>query len=82
MGFHLTSPAPEKGDPTAEKRVWGFFGDAQERPRGNRPQPKQPRQGNRLNTTKTALGRASTPFLPLSDLLNNVLRDTPQKANS
>jgi hypothetical protein len=24
----------------------------------------------------------STPFLPLSDLLNNVLRDTPQKANS
>jgi arylsulfatase A-like enzyme len=23
-----------------------------------------------------------TPFLPLSDLHNNVLRDTPQKANS
>jgi hypothetical protein len=23
-----------------------------------------------------------TPFLPLSDLLNKVLRDTPQKANS
>jgi len=61
MGFHLTSPAPEKGDPTAEKRVWGFFGDAQERPRGNCPQPKQPRQGNHLNTTKTALGRAYWP---------------------
>jgi hypothetical protein len=24
----------------------------------------------------------TTPFLPLSDLLNNVLRDTPPKANS
>jgi hypothetical protein len=24
----------------------------------------------------------SPPFLPLSDLLNNVLRDTPQKENS
>jgi hypothetical protein len=24
----------------------------------------------------------ATPVLPLSDLLNNVLRDTPQKANS
>ena len=26
-----------------------------------------------------APARASTPFLPLSDLLNNVLRDTPIK---
>jgi len=61
MGFHLTSPAPEKGDPTAEKRVWGFFGDAQQSHRENRPQPKQPRQGNHLITTKTALGRAYWP---------------------
>lgn len=27
MGFSITSPAPEKCDPTAENRVWGFFGD-------------------------------------------------------
>jgi len=27
------------------------------------------------------LALATTPFLPLSDLSNNVLRDTPQKAN-
>jgi len=38
MGFSLTSPALEKGDPTAEKRVWGFFGDAHQWHRENRPQ--------------------------------------------
>jgi|GEM_PF-2141244 len=25
MGFQLTLPAPEKGDPTAKDRVWRFF---------------------------------------------------------
>jgi hypothetical protein len=57
MGFSLTSPAPEKGDPTAKNRVWGFFGDAQEMHRTNRPQSLQPRQGNRLAPTTIALGR-------------------------
>jgi hypothetical protein len=61
MGFSLTSPAPEKGDPTAKNRVWGFFGDAQEMHRANRPQSLQPRQGNRLTTTKIALGRTYWP---------------------
>jgi hypothetical protein len=36
-----------------------------------------------LNAAGIDLGATvPTPFLPLSDLLNNVLRDTPQKANS
>ena len=61
MGFSLTSRAPEKGDPTAENRVWGFFGDAEQSHRQNRPQTKQPRQGNRLTTTKIALGRTYWP---------------------
>jgi len=61
MGFSLTSPAPEKGDPTAKNRVWGFFGDAEQSHRQNRPQPKQPRQGNRLTTTKIASGRTYWP---------------------
>jgi len=61
MGFSLTSPAPEKGDPTAEKRVWGFFGETQQSHRRNCPQPKQPRQGNRLTTTETASGRTYWP---------------------
>jgi len=61
MGFSLTSPAPEKGDPTAENRVWGFFGDAQQSHRENRPQSLQPRQGNPLTTTKTASGRTYWP---------------------
>jgi hypothetical protein len=61
MGFSLTSPAPEKGDPTAKNRVWRFFGDAQEMHRANRPQSLQPRQGNRLTTTKIALGRTYWP---------------------
>jgi hypothetical protein len=30
---------------------------------------------------KKAKTNNSPPFLPLSDLLNNVVRDTPQKAN-
>jgi len=61
MGFSLTSPAPEKGDPTAKNRVWGFFGDAAQSHRQNRPQTKQPRQGNRLTTTKIASGRTYWP---------------------
>jgi len=61
MGFSLTSPAPEGGDPTAKNRVWGFFGDAEQSHRENRPQTKQPRQGNRLTTTKIALGRTYWP---------------------
>ena len=61
MGFSLTSPAPEKGDPTAENRVWGFFGDAQQSHRENRPQSLQPRQGNRLSLTKTVSGRTYWP---------------------
>jgi len=61
MGFSLTSRAPEKGDPTAKNRVWGFFGETQQSHRQNRPQTKQPRQGNRLTTTKTALGRTYWP---------------------
>jgi len=69
MGFSLTSPAPEKGDPTAEKRVWGFFGDVDELHRQNRPQTKQPRQGNRLTTTKIASGRTYWPNRdPLEEL--------------
>jgi len=31
MGFSLTSPAPEKGDPTTKNWVWGFSGDAQQK---------------------------------------------------
>ena len=61
MGFSLTSPAPEKGDPTAENRVWGFFGDAPQSHRENRPQSLQPRQGNRLSLTKTVSGRTYWP---------------------
>jgi len=61
MGFSLTSPAPEKSDPTAKNRVWGFFGDAEQSHRQNRPQTKQPRQGNRLTTTKIASGRTYWP---------------------
>lgn len=61
MGFSLTSPAPEKGDPTAKNRVWGFFGDAQESHRGNRPQSPQPRQGNPPSLTKTVSGRTYWP---------------------
>jgi hypothetical protein len=61
MGFSATSPAPEKGDPTAENRVWGFFGEAPEMSRRNRPQTLQPRQGNRPVTTRIASGRAYWP---------------------
>jgi len=61
MGFSLTSSAPEKGDPTAKNRVWGFFGDAQEMHRANRAQPKQPRQGDRPSLTKTVSGRTYWP---------------------
>ena len=61
MGFSLTSPAPEKGDPTAKNRVWGFFGETQQSHRENRPQPKQPRQGDRASLTKTASGRTYWP---------------------
>jgi len=61
MGFSLTSPAPEKSDPTAKNRVWGFFGDAQEMHRQNRPQSLQPRQGDRPSLTKTVSGRTYWP---------------------
>jgi len=52
MGFSLTSPAPEKSEPTAKNRVWGFFGDTQQSHRENCHQPKQPRQGNPPSLTK------------------------------
>jgi hypothetical protein len=61
MGFSLTSPAPEKSDPTAKNRVWGFFGDAQQLHRENRAQTKQLRQGNRPSLTKTVSGRTYWP---------------------
>jgi len=61
MGFSLTSPAPEKCDPTAKNRVWGFFGEAPETSRQNRPQYLQPRRETRLNTTKVASGRTYWP---------------------
>ncbi len=35
-----------------------------------------------MNNILVDLALESTPFLPLSDLHNNVLKDTPQKANS
>jgi hypothetical protein len=37
---------------------------------------------NKSMKTILPLAAFATPFLPLSDLSNNVLRDTPQKANS
>ena len=61
MGFSLTSPAPKKCDPTAENRVWGFFGEAPKTSRGNRPQSLQPRQGNRPSPTAIASGRTYWP---------------------
>ena len=61
MGFSLTSPAPEKCDPTAKNRVWGFFGDAPKTSRSNRPQSLQPRRENRPTTTKVASGRTYWP---------------------
>jgi len=61
MGFSLTSSAPEKSDSTAKNRVWGFFGDAPQSHRENRPQPKQPRQGDPPSLTKTASGRTYWP---------------------
>ncbi len=61
MGFSLTSPAPEKCDPTAKNRVWGFFGDAPKTSRDNRPQSLQPRRENHPTTTKVASGRAYWP---------------------
>ena len=43
-------------------------------------------RGYELDTSPVAFGYldsalCSTPFLPLSDLLRKVLRDTPQKTN-
>jgi hypothetical protein len=61
MGFSLTSPAPEKSDPTAKNRVWGFFGETPQSHRENRPQPKQPRQGDPSSLTKTVSGRTYWP---------------------
>ncbi len=61
MGFSLTSPAPEKCDPTAKNRVWGFFGEQPETSRQNRPQSLQPRRENRPTTTKVASGRTYWP---------------------
>ena len=64
MGFSLkipAKPAPEKSDPTAKNRVWGFFGEAPEVSRQNRPQSLQPRRENRPTTTKVASGRAYWP---------------------
>jgi hypothetical protein len=61
MGFSLTSPAPEKCDPTAKNRVWRFFGEAPETSRQNRPQSLQPRRENHPTTTKVASGRAYWP---------------------
>jgi len=61
MGFSLTLPAPEKCDPTAKNRVWGFFGETQQSHRENRPQSLQPRQGDRPSLTKTVSGRTYWP---------------------
>lgn len=61
MGFSLTSPAPEKCDPTAKNRVWGFFGEQPETSRQNCPQSLQPRRENRPTTTKLASGRTYWP---------------------
>lgn len=61
MGFSLTSPAPEKCDPTAKNRVWGFFGEAQESRLENHPQTQQPRRENPPTTTKLASGRTYWP---------------------
>ena len=61
MGFSLTSPTPEKCDPTAKNRVWGFFGEQPETSRPNRPQSLQPRRENRPATTKVASGRTYWP---------------------
>jgi len=61
MGFHLTSPAPGKGDPTAKNRVRGFFDDVRQSHRENRPQSLQPRQANPPATIKTASGRRYWP---------------------
>ncbi|MDB4265375.1 hypothetical protein N9891_01355 [bacterium] len=61
MGFSLTSPAPEKCDPTAENRVWGFFGEQSQTSLENQPQSLQPRQGNRLAPTTIASGRTYWP---------------------
>ncbi len=61
MGFSLTSSAPEKCDPTAKNRVWGFFGEQPESSRQNRPQSLQRRRENRPTTTKVASGRAYWP---------------------
>lgn len=61
MGFSLTSPAPEKCDPTAKNRVWGFFGEAPETSRPDRPQSLQPRREKHPTTTKVASGRTYWP---------------------
>jgi RHS repeat-associated protein len=61
MGFSLTSPAPEKSDPTAKNRVWGFFGETQQSHRENRAQSLQPRQGDPSSLTKTVSGRTYWP---------------------
>jgi hypothetical protein len=61
MGFSLTSPAPEKSDPTAKNRVWGFFGETPQSHRENRPQSLQPRQGDPSSLTKTVSGRTYWP---------------------
>ena len=61
MGFSLRSPAPEKCDPTAKNRVWGFFGESPETSRQNSPQSLQPRRANRPTTTKIASGRTHWP---------------------
>jgi hypothetical protein len=61
MGFSLTSPAPEKSDPTAKNRVWGFFGETPQSHRENRAQSLQPRQGDPSSLTKTVSGRTYWP---------------------
>ena len=61
MGFSLTSPAPEKGDPTAKNRVWGFFGEAQEMHRKKSAAALEPHQENRLAPTKIVSGRTYWP---------------------
>ena len=58
MGFHRTELLSRESHPTAKNRVWGFFGEAAETRRQNRPQP---RRENRLTTTKVASGRTYWP---------------------
>ena len=63
MGYYTKTrtSAPEKSDPTAKNRVGEFFASAPKTRRENRSQTQQPRQENRLTSTKPASGRTLWP---------------------